>query len=123
MILLQFPVSDDISDSDPVFVRLEYDPANERCWLDVRRLNVRIGGIGGDALAAYWDSGWVRRCLNKGSGDPNFTDKPMSSVELVGAMAHRLRAFHGQLPLEELGDALDEARVGPMARALEVMES
>lgn len=124
MILLSFPVVDEISSTDPVTLVLEYEHGS--CWLEVLRLGVRLMSRG----SIVWDEGqWWRRSANPEPKDTNMyelTNEPMSSEEVADLVVRELLiepSMAGQVPGPAIWAALDERRISELSLALEVLDS
>jgi hypothetical protein len=124
LILLSFPVVDEISSTDPVTLVLEYEHGS--CWLEVLRLGVRLMSRG----SIVWDDGqWCRRGTNPEPKDTNMyelTNEPMSSEEVADLIFRELLvepSLAGQVPRSAIRAALDERRMSELSLALEVLES
>lgn len=122
MILLSIEAKDDISETDPLTLSLEFE--DDACWLDVRRLGVLMLS----QFSAYWQHGqWWRKTVEKDlSGEMVAAYRPSDSDELAEHMAFELAKRYelaGRVHREEIRVALDESRVALKAMILEVMKS
>lgn len=124
MILLSFPVVDEISSTDPVSLVLEFDQGS--CWLEVVRLGVKLVSRSG----IVWDDGqWWHRGTHpepKETDMYELTNEPMSADEATDLIVRELLSepsLAGQVPRSAIRSALDERRMSEVSLALEVLDS
>lgn len=121
IVLLTIDAKDDISDVDPVLVYVEYDIGT--CWLEVSRLGVRMM----TGCSAHWEGGrWWKRTAEYVGEVLVSKNTPSNSGEIADLIFFQLSSREevcGRADREKMRSALDESRMGPIAMALEVIES